>query len=489
MHRINFRLVDGALNEIEQDLRIVDGTPLIIEDDLLLEENGRPRDSWIINCWLIHCAHQPELSSRTLDIYMGALLAWLVFLQRHGLKLLGDRESLKAALGLYADFQLSGKRKKRWENSTWDLNIAAISKFYKWAVAENYAQAAPFTYSEIMVWRDGMPIIVLKNNTRLPIPKGHSTIKYLGEEYQTILLNTLEGLSPDGSEEAKTKERNLVRNTLLTRVMIATGLRNQELTFLTAYELPHLPSERTDMPIEFFLPGAITKRGKPRTTWIDFDTLSRAKEYVRWERRNAASGSAWTPAASLGEPLHVEDADGEGARIDGERRSWSAVTLAERARLVAPEGGSCLLGLQSTGAPFRALGTVLRRAAARIALECGPKFPHVHPHMLRHTFAMNTLERLVRGYYEAVAKVSSGTNRDPALALYMTRQDPIMVLRDLLGHSSVTTTQLYLDRLDTQRIFADAFESAEGAMRAASPAIREEVESEFSGGEDSVGRL
>ncbi|PVZ61231.1 hypothetical protein C9424_02315 [Arthrobacter sp. H-02-3] len=99
--------------------------------------------------------------------------------------------------------------------------------------------------------------------------------------------------------------------------------------------------------------------------------------------------------------------------------------------------------------------------------------------MLRHTFAMNTLERLVRGYYEAVARVSSRTNRNAALALYMTRQDPLMVLRDLLGHSSVTTTQLYLDRLDTRRIFADAFESAELDMHSGSEAIRDEVESEF----------
>jgi hypothetical protein len=35
-----------------------------------------------------------------------------------------------------------------------------------------------------------------------------------------------------------------------------------------------------------------------------------------------------------------------------------------------------------------------------------------------------------------------------------------MVLRDLLGHSSVLTTEVYLRRLDTTRIFSDAYEHA-----------------------------
>ncbi|WP_116765304.1 tyrosine-type recombinase/integrase [Arthrobacter sp. H-02-3] len=479
MHRIHFHLDGADAAHLQGDLRIPEGTPLIIDDDLLFQDSDKNRPSWIVNAWIINRSHEPRISTRTLNIYLGALLAWLVFLRRNGFELLGDRASLQAALGLYADFQLSGKCKRRWANSTWDLNITCISEFYKWAISENYAKATPFTYAEITVWRDEIPVVVLQNNAKLPIPKGHSTIKYLGEEYQRILLNTLEGLSPDGSQPAKTKARNLARNSLLTRLLITTGLRSQELNFLTSYELPHLPQERTDMPIEFFIPGTITKRGRPRTTWIDFDTLMQAKEYLQWERRIAASRSTWTPKAKTGGPLHVEGADTLGAIIDGERRSWSEVTLEERARLVAPEGGSCLLALQSNGAPFRALGTVLRRTAAQIALEFDEKFPHVRPHMLRHTFAMNTLERLVRGYYEAVARVSSRTNRNAALALYMTRQDPLMVLRDLLGHSSVTTTQLYLDRLDTRRIFADAFESAELDMHSGSEAIRDEVESEF----------
>lgn len=463
-----------------QEVRILPGTPLIIDDDLLFEEDGKERPSSLVNSYIISRSHEPRTSMRTLEIYVDALLAWLVFLDRIGTDLVSTRDELKAALGVYAEFQLSGKDKRRWANSTWNLNVTAISEFYKWAREEELAGATPFTYSSTMVLRNEVPVPALRNNAKLAVPKGHSTIKYLGREYQHILINTLEGMSPDGGCEIPTKRRHLSRNTVLARLMIASGLRNQELTYLTPFELPHSPKEKTEMPIMFAIPGTITKRGKPRTTWIDFDTLIQAEEYIRWERKIAAQDSSWLPKPGQGKPLFVECPDSLGATIGGERRSWSDVTLDERARLVSPEGGSCLLGLQSNGAPFRALGTVLRRVAARITERVDPKFPHVRPHMLRHTFAMNTLELLVRGYYDSVSKLSSHTQHNPALALYMTRQDPIMVLRDLLGHSSVSTTQLYLDRLDARRIYSDAFKSANLAHEDVSRSELDEVSAEFS---------
>lgn len=51
----------------------------------------------------------------------------------------------------------------------------------------------------------------------------------------------------------------------------------------------------------------------------------------------------------------------------------------------------------------------------------------------------------------------SDTRGDAALALYLTKADPLLVLRDLLGHASAATTQTYLHLLDTQRIYRDAY--------------------------------
>jgi hypothetical protein len=50
------------------------------------------------------------------------------------------------------------------------------------------------------------------------------------------------------------------------------------------------------------------------------------------------------------------------------------------------------------------------------------------------------------------------TDADAALVFYLSKADPMLVLRDLLGHSSVLTTEKYLRRLDTTRIYRDAYE-------------------------------
>jgi len=151
----------------------------------------------------------------------------------------------------------------------------------------------------------------------------------------------------------------------------------------------------------------------------------------------------------------------DGARINGASRRWHTLTPDERLRLVGPGGGSALLAVQSGGRPFVDWTTVLLRTSRRIRDRHEPGFPHVHPHVTRHTFAMATLERLVRGYYQQAAKLVVDAGGDDALALYLTKADPLLVLRDLLGHASAVTTQAYLHLLDTQRIYRDAYESAE----------------------------
>lgn len=73
---------------------------------------------------------------------------------------------------------------------------------------------------------------------------------------------------------------------------------------------------------------------------------------------------------------------------------------------------------------------------------------------------MSTLEWLVSGHYRQAARLVADTDGDAALALYLTKADPLLVLRDLLGHSSVVTTEKYLRRLDTAHVYREAYEAA-----------------------------
>ena len=221
-----------------------------------------------------------------------------------------------------------------------------------------------------------------------------------------------------------------------------------------------LPAVPTGLPVPFPVPAGVAKGRKARTTWISYPALAAVHRYAGLERAADVSGSAWRPTGRAGEPLQVSAPDAQGGRINGVRVRWDALSPAERRRLAAPDGGSCLLAVRAGGGPFTDWDTVFTRASDRIRARWEPRFPVVTPHRLGHSFAMATLERLVGGYYQQAAQLAAGTGGDAALRLYLAKADPLMVLRDLLGHSSVTTTEHYLSRLDMTRIYRDAYERA-----------------------------
>ena len=218
------------------------------------------------------------------------------------------------------------------------------------------------------------------------------------------------------------------------------------------------------MPIPFPVPAGITKGKKFRTTWTSYEALAGLHDYLALDRAATAEGSGWRPPRRWGEPLMVTEPDHRGGRVNGVRRSWDSLNPAERRRLVAPEGGSCLLAVKAGGGPFTAWATVFERTSDRIRARFEPRFPHVWPHRCRHTFSMRTLEYLVTGHYRQAAKLVRETDADAALVLYLSKADPLLVLRDLLGHSTVLTTEKYLRRLDTTRIYRDAYDGAGAAV-------------------------
>ena len=196
----------------------------------------------------------------------------------------------------------------------------------------------------------------------------------------------------------------------------------------------------------------------------------------------------------------MSDPGPDGGRVNGRRVKWASLTAAERLRLVAPGEGSCLLAVRADGGPFTAWESVFTRTSRRIRARFEPRIPLVHPHRLRRSMAMATLERLVGGFYVQAVQLAAATGGgtgtdaaaepDAALALYLAKSDPLIVLRDLLGHSSALTTEAYLRRLDMTRIYADAYEQAADGASAGARAADREADTEFDTGtggpEDTV---
>lgn len=449
--------------------------PVLIEDDFRFEDERGPRPTRAVNSWLRTLPTTGAPSPASWKVYAGAARDWLVHLDRYGLSPFSDRVDLVAALGVYADRRLSGSLDQRIGTSTWNLHMTALTGFYAWAVTEGLTSSTPFTMTTALRMVDERLIEIPKNAAMLRRLKPHVRIKYLEADFAELFCWALAGLGPDGLEDRRFRGWFPGRNSAIARLALSSGLRRQEFAHLLVYELPPLPAQATKVPIPLPVPGPIAKGRKARTTWIDYSDLAVVHNYVRLERPYAAAEACWRSD----KPLVVEEPDLFGARINGRRMRWNALKPAERLRLVDADGSSCLIALTGNGGPFTDWNTLFARTAERIRDRFEPRFPDVSPHRLRHSFAMRTLERLVSGYYHRAAEVVAAAGNDASLALYLTKADPLMILRDLLGHTSVNTTESYLKRLDVDRIYEAAYERAGRAFGLGTDDFDAELEAEF----------
>lgn len=447
MHVINFSPTGWETWDVARQPLIRDRMPVLVDDDLLFEDGpGAPRPTTVVNRWLRELPISGSPSVRTWENAAGCLSEWLTFLQERGVHPFGEREDLRAVLSMYAGYRLAGPLPKRWEPTTWNLHVGILSGFYKWASGEGVVTDVPFTYRMGCRMAEGKLIAVERNLATLRRSRPHTTIKYLQGDFADLFVRGLSGLGPDGEPDVRFRRpREGARNAAMGRFVLSSGLRRQEFTHLTVYEVPALPPRPTRLPVLFPLAHAITKGQKDRTTWVHYGPLAEMHQYIALDRAASAEGFRWQPPPGLGCPLLVEEPDWEGARLNGVRRSWRSLRPPERLCLVTPQGQSPLVGLQSTGRPFTDWATVFRRTSARIRERYEPRFPTTAPHRLRHSMAMRTLEELIKGYYQQIAALASDTGSDAALALYLRGSDPMLVLRDLLGHWSVTSTELYIN--------------------------------------------
>ncbi|MBW4818808.1 site-specific integrase [Rhodococcus qingshengii] len=474
--------------DVEHRPLIPEGMPVLVDDDLRFEDGpGAMRPAAVVNRWLRELPASGVPSMNSWAVYARAVKEWAEFLFEHGVELFDSRDRLKAGLSRYAEHRATGPLARRFAATTWSQHVSILSLFYRWALDEGYAEAEPFTYRSARAVFAGTGREVRVNLAVRRTPKPHVTIKYLEPEFIDLFRRGLRGLAPDGTADTGFSGREMTRNAAVGDLALATGLRLSEFTHLLPWEIPPLPSIPAAIPIPFPVPGGITKGRKFRTTWISYEALAGVHDYLQLDRSAAADGSNWRPPQRWGESLRVTEPDARGGRINGVRRSWESLTPPERRRLVAPDGGSCLLAVKADGGPFTAWATVFERTADRIRARFEPRFPHVHPHRLRHSFSMRTLEYLVTGHYRQAAKLVRDTDTDAALVFYLTKADPLLVLRDLLGHSTVLTTEKYVKRLDTTRIYRQAYQTAGAAIGLVDDgAVRQEADAEF-GGDDEAG--
>jgi site-specific recombinase XerD len=427
------------------DLGLPDGMPFVLRSD------GSP--DRVSNRWLASLPTHGCRSSSTWRAYALNWAEWARFLDARGVAPLGATAEDVAAFYAAQRLDPGGASVAR---ATWNRKVAALENFYRWAIDQALTTSSPFVYRD--AWArgsDGVVRSVRRNLAKERAGRPHATLRWLESDRLAFFLRVgLGGLLPDGSEDPTFTGRNAGRNRAFGELLAASGLRAQEASYLLVHELPAADGPR-DRLVALNVPGAIAKGGVPRRTIVSTAALRMIESYVRLERPTGRGG--W----SLVGALRVGEATADGGRVEGRLVRWATVDVHARARLVE-DGVAVTWALSAAGGPMVDWSGVFARATDRCrAFE--PGFPRVTPHTLRHTFAVHTLRRLVSQTVKRVREYED----DPALdvlAGYWRVHDPLLALRDLLGHASVTTTQVYLHAIDPTRLLASVDEKLEASV-------------------------
>lgn len=252
--------------------------------------------------------------------------------------------------------------------------VRTIQRFYRWAQRVGLVDSLPFRQTETVSSHVGGMLAHTSGNGG----KRVTTDMHLREAEKPLVV-----LSRSQIDLALRATVNPTHRAML-HLGLNAGLRAEELTSFPAkyvIDCSRLSNKVKSVPVYLDPSEMDTKNDKPRTVRVSVPCMNNLWQYRESVRHKLQS----LQQLSSGELFLTRD-----------------------------------------GLPFVADGLVapLARLGERVGF-------HIHPHMLRHTFATHTLASL------------EDLKRKGRL-----RTSPIVVLKGLLGHSSITTTSRYLHHLD-----------------------------------------
>jgi len=345
----------------------------------------------------------------------------------------------------YKQWRLVDPRGPRVELTTWDREVATVNAFYRWAVRQKFAQRNPFVQRE-----SRSQDVRGRGRGETPAEASHqgsaNRVEWFpASDYRRWRDVGVRGFTVTGLPDASFRGRLGARNATYADLMIRTGLRLSEQTSLSMFELPEV-RPRTAFA-RTWLPHAIAKGGSARHIYIPNSGLKDVWDYVEMERAEAVERAQAAGAyEQIRDPLVVSDRARPYVVIGGERVNVSKLDDLERCRLLVETADGlepAALWLNEFGLPSDPDGwtEVFKNAnkrCARLDVEL-----RAHAHLLRHSFAVITLEQLQRGHIKELAEMNPAQRR----TYQMVFGDPLNWVRMRLGHKSITTTQIYLHTL------------------------------------------
>lgn len=384
----------------------------------------------------------------TQDGYARDLRAFLNFLWRNRNRT-SWRDATAADHVAYLVWRRTDPDGPRIDDSTWDREVTAVNQFYAWQVRAQHLPANPIPQR---ARRPGSHVAGRGTASATTAATyshgaGREKIEWVPPtSYRRWRDVGIRGYTPDGLPDVGFRGRWAARNALFSDVMVRTGLRLSEQTALTVFEMP------LDRGLggyqRFWLPASIAKGRSARWIYVPESLVSEAITYSLIDRPDviksaqAAGRYRRWPRAFI-----VEDPERPVARSpDGSRIKVAHLDRDERRRLLIDgPGGLEPAGfwLTETGDPMSRSGWKEIFRAANLRCRGAGVDLWVHPHSLRHSFAVITLEQLQRGHIANLAELNPGQRSSYSMIF----GDPLDWVRRRLGHRSVVTTQIYLHAL------------------------------------------
>jgi len=334
--------------------------------------------------------------------------------------------------------------------ATWGREVATVNSFYRWATESGFVEHNPILQraARDRRWRRREEAGL----TPAEAPKdGHrEDLAWLPPaSYRRWRDVGVRGYLPTGLLDQSFGGRNAARNATFCDLMVRTGLRLTEQASLTMFDVPDMDTHRAYSPTR--LPAAIAKNGSGRRIYIPATVLREVWDYIRFDRaeliEQARSRGSYNQIAAK---LVVEDpqcAVIAPRTSGGRRRPVETLNPRQRRRLFicGAEGlEPATLWLNRNGLPvmpgtWQSMFGDANDRCRRHAVDL-----RAHPHLLRHTYAVVTLEQLQREHIRELGAMNPA-QRTTYEQIF---GDPLDWVRRRLGHRSVETTFKYLHTLN-----------------------------------------
>jgi site-specific recombinase XerD len=339
--------------------------------------------------------------------------------------------------------------------ATWDREVAAVNRFYEWAVRRKHIVDSP---------------VPQRVRRRAPVEDGYGRRSSAGSTPATYSHDAvrervqwlppsayrrwrdvgLRGYTAAGLPSPGFRGRWAERNATFADLMVRTGLRLSEQASLTVFEVPAHPLQGGYQ--RFWLPAAVAKGGSARWVYVPDSLVRQLATYIAVDRAavvtDAREAGRYT---RIRRPLVIENPDRQVAIQTGQPNGQHPVKLAhldpaERRRLLIDTANGlepAAFWLSEYGLPVAVSTWKGLFADANARCQAAGVAVHGHPHMLRHTFAVVTLEQLQRGHLAALGQ-QTAEQRGHYTRIF---GDPLDWVRRRLGHRSLTSTMVYLHAL------------------------------------------